>query len=420
MASTGANACGLPVPTRLFPSSPDAPRLVITNGMVVPNYSTRSDYERMYLTGVSQYGQMTAGSFCYIGPQGIVHGTTITVLNASRKYLGKEDMSGTVFVSAGLGGMSGAQAKAALICGAVGVIAEVDFAALRKRHAQGWVQEIVTDMDALVARIRSAREEKKPLSIGFWGNVVDVWERLAEEEELLVDLGSDQTSCHNPFNGGYYPAGVSFDDAKTMMADEPEAFKAKVQASLRRHIAAINKLASRGMKFWDYGNSFLLEASRAGAEVLLPGTEGEEKPTFRYPSYVEDIMGDVFSLGFGPFRWVCCSGLPEDLLITDQIASAVTAELRDDCNPKHASYVRQHYEDNYKWITQAFDHDLVVGSQARILYSDAEVRCVLCVCACVCACVICCLHTRRSHVMWHAYTTTGPPQHGACLQSRGA
>lgn len=352
-------------PHGLFPSNTEAPRLVITNGMVVPNYSTKDEYDRMYAMGVSQYGQMTAGSFCYIGPQGIVHGTTLTVANASRKYLGKESLSGTVFVTAGLGGMSGAQAKAAVICGAIGVVAEVSEAALDKRHAQGWVMEKAADLEDCIARIKSAKADKRAVSIAYHGNVVTLWERLAEETEDLVELGSDQTSCHNPFNGGYYPVQLSFDEANKMMVEDPKQFTELVRESLRRQIIAINTLAARGMKFWDYGNSFLLEASRAGAEVMNADGDG-----FRYPSYVEDIMGDIFSLGFGPFRWVCTSARPEDLALTDELAGKVTKQLGEVADERN----RQQFDDNYLWITQAGEHQLVVGSQARILYSNATGR----------------------------------------------
>ncbi|KAL6054210.1 Urocanate hydratase [Balamuthia mandrillaris] len=355
-------------PMGLFPSSKNSPRVVITNGMVIPNYSSKEEYERMSALGVSMYGQMTAGSYCYIGPQGIVHGTTITLLNASRKYLGTSDMKGKVFVTAGLGGMSGAQAKAAVICGAIGVVAEVDESAIDKRHSQGWVMEKISDLESCLARIKQAREEKKPLSIAFHGNVVDLWERLAAEEELLVDLGSDQTSLHNPYGGGYYPVGFSFEQAQQLMKEDPSAFKQAVQESLRRQVNAINHLTSKGLKFWDYGNSFLLEASRAGADVA--NNDENTSTAFRYPSYVEDIMGDIFSLGFGPFRWVCASGDPTDLQTTDDIAAEVVATLSQNASERS----KQQYEDNHHWIVRAAEHKLVVGSQARILYSDAEGR----------------------------------------------
>jgi urocanate hydratase len=353
-------------PQGLFPSSPEAPRVIITNGMVIPNYSSKDDYERMNAIGVTMYGQMTAGSYCYIGPQGIVHGTTITLLNAGRKYLETSDLHGKVFVTAGLGGMSGAQAKAAVICGAIGVVAEINLAAINKRHEQGWVMEKTDDLDALIHRIKQARAEQKPLSIAYHGNVVDLWERLVKEDEMLVDLGSDQTSLHNPFNGGYYPVGLSFDQANQMMKDDPQKFKELVQESLRRQVSAINSLTARGMKFWDYGNSFLLEAMRAGADIMAD--DGQ----FKYPSYVQDIMGDIFSLGFGPFRWVCTSGNPADLEKTDKIAAQICNSLMQ--RPDIPEWVRKQYADNHLWITNAANHRMVVGSQARILYSDSEGR----------------------------------------------
>ncbi|KAH8045463.1 urocanate hydratase [Aureococcus anophagefferens] len=345
-------------PMGLYPSSRHAPRMVVTNGMVVPNYSSKADYARMYAQGVSIYGQMTAGSYCYIGPQGIVHGTTITVLKAGRKYLGVDDLAGRVYVSSGLGGMSGAQPKAAVITGAVGVIAEVDEAALRKRHAQGWVDEVCDGgADACVARVRAARAARRPLSIGFLGNVVDLWEAFAAAPgELLVDLGSDQTSLHNPLGGGYAPAGLTFDAGRALMVADPPAFKAAVEASLRRHVAAVNALAARGMRFWDYGNSFLLEASRAGAD---------------------DIMGDIFSLGFGPYRWVCSSGDAGDLAKTDAIAAAVLREVAAAARAEGADRVADQCADNLKWIEEAGGHGLVVGSAARILYADCEGRALI-------------------------------------------
>jgi urocanate hydratase len=351
-------------PAGLFPSHREAPRVVITNGMVIWNYSRPVDLDRNYALGVSQYGQMTAGSYCYIGPQGIVHGTTLTLLGASRKYLGKDDLTGVVFVSAGLGGMSGAQPKAAVICGAIGVIAEVDPAAMHKRHAQGWVQEIVESVDACVVRIREARAARRPASIGFLGNVVALWERLAEEKDLLVELGSDQTSLHNPYNGGYYPVQLSFDEAKRVMTEDPARFRTLVQESLLRQIAAIDKLSARGMRFWDYGNSFLLECSRVRPDLQVEGGG------FRYPSYIQDVLGDVFSLGFGPFRWVCASNDPADLRATDLIAAQVMREQLKHANPLSAAQI----EDNLRWIEQAEENRLVVGSQARILYSDASGR----------------------------------------------
>ena len=352
-------------PLGLFPSHREAPRVVVTNGMVVPNYSSREDYERLNALGVSSYGQMTAGSFMYIGPQGIVHGTTITLLNATRRYLQSEgDLAGRLFVSSGLGGMSGAQAKAAVIAGAVGVIAEVDPHAVRKRHQQGWVQEVEDDLDRLLQRIDRALKGREALSIAYLGNIVDLWEKFLAAG-VNVDLGSDQTSLHNPFGGGYFPAGLSMEAAKALMREDHEAFVAAVQGSLRRHVEAVNGLCERGMSFWDYGNAFLLEAGRAGAEVFAPGGR------YRYPSYVEDIMGPVcFDHGFGPFRWVCASGSAEDLRHSDRIAGEVLWELAQQAPPQ----TRQQLLDNHHWITQAETHRLVVGSQARILYADDQGR----------------------------------------------
>lgn len=362
-------------PQGLFPSSPSAPRAVVTNGMVIPNYSSRDMYDKLFALGVTMYGQMTAGSYCYIGPQGIVHGTTIVVLNAGRRHLGVNDLQGKVFVTAGLGGMSGAQAKAAVIAGCIGVVAEVDEAALKKRHEQGWLMEYSSDVDQCVDMIRKARELKKPSSLGYHGNVVDLWERLVQEYkktgDLLVELGSDQTSLHNPFNGGYYPVQVTFEEAKRIMKREPERFKGLVQESLRRQVAAINELTDGGMFFWDYGNAFLLEASRAGADV---NKESAPLGVFRYPSYVQDIMGDIFSLGFGPFRWVCTTGLAADLATTDDIAKKVFREIIAE---GLSADVQAQYEDNLKWIEEAHQHNLVVGSQARILYSDQRGRVAL-------------------------------------------
>eukprot|EP01094_Clydonella_sp_ATCC50884_P025044 TRINITY_DN6431_c0_g1_i6.p1 TRINITY_DN6431_c0_g1~~TRINITY_DN6431_c0_g1_i6.p1 ORF type:complete len:606 (+),score=138.36 TRINITY_DN6431_c0_g1_i6:113-1930(+) len=352
-------------PHGLFPTAPSAPRMIITNGMVIPNYSSKEDFDRMYAMGVSQFGQMTAGSFCYIGPQGIVHGTTLTVLNAGRKYLGSADLSGKVYVTSGLGGMSGAQAKAAVICGAIGVVAEVSEAALSKRHNQGWVTERASDLEDCIARIKSARADKRAVSIAYLGNVVTLWERLVQEPEMIVELGSDQTSLHNPYNGGYYPVQISFDEANEMMVKDPPKFKELVQESLRRHVAAVNALCARGMRFWDYGNSFLLEASRANADVMNSDGDG-----FRYPSYVEDIMGDIFSLGFGPFRWVCTSGEAADLALTDRLAADVTLACSRDASERS----QQQFSDNHLWITKAEEHKMVVGSQARILYSNADGR----------------------------------------------
>ena len=352
-------------PMGLFPSHRDAPRVVVTNGMVVPNYSKPDDWERFNALGVSQYGQMTAGSFMYIGPQGIVHGTTITVMNAGRMIQKeKEGLGGKLFVSSGLGGMSGAQAKAAVIAGAVGVIAEINPAAAKKRHSQGWVDELYDDLDELIPRIRKAKENKEAVSLAFQGNVVDLWERFFEED-MHVEIGSDQTSLHNPFAGGYYPAGLSFEESNKMMATDPDEFRRHVYASLKRQVEAINKLTSKGMYFFDYGNAFLLEASRAGADIL------DEKGEFRYPSYVQDIMGPMcFDYGFGPFRWVCTSSDPEDLRTTDNIA----ADVLDKMSSETPGEIRQQLQDNLRWIRAAEQNKLVVGSQARILYADCEGR----------------------------------------------
>ncbi len=354
-------------PMGLFPSHKEAPRVVVTNGMMIPNYSKPDDWEKYNALGVTQYGQMTAGSYMYIGPQGIVHGTTITVLNALRK-IGKPSGSGALFVTAGLGGMSGAQPKAANIAGCISVTAEVNAKASRKRHAQGWVDELISDLDALVARVREARSGKETVSIAYEGNVVEVWERFAAED-LYIDLGSDQTSLHNPWAGGYYPVGLTYEEANTMMAQEPALFKEKVQESLRRHAAAINKHTARGTYFFDYGNAFLLEASRAGAEVMHPTpTLGRE---FRYPSYVQDILGPMcFDYGFGPFRWVCASDKAEDLAFTDKLATEVLEKMAQNA----PSEIRQQMEDNIRWIRAAGENKMVVGSQARILYADSEGR----------------------------------------------
>ncbi|MBQ9463140.1 MAG: urocanate hydratase [Bacteroidales bacterium] len=361
-------------PLGLFPSHRDAPRVIVTNGMVIPNYSKPDDWERFNALGVSQYGQMTAGSYMYIGPQGIVHGTTITVMNAARKVMAgrfldsgfasaRNDKS-LLFVTAGLGGMSGAQPKAGNIAGVVSVTAEINPLAARKRYEQGWVDELHTDLDELIPRIREALAAGKPVSLAYVGNVVDLWERLADEE-IRVDLGSDQTSLHNPWSGGYYPVGYSLEESKQMMAEDPARFKEAVQASLRRHVAAINRLAARGMYFFDYGNAFLLESSRAGADVLKP--DG----SFRYPSYVQDIMGPMyFDYGFGPFRWVCLSERPEDLALTDELAVQVLSELAAQAPEDIAPQMR----DNIRWIEEAGRNSLVVGSQARILYADCEGR----------------------------------------------
>jgi len=352
-------------PLGLFPSHRNAPRVIVTNGMVIPNYSKPDDWERMNAMGVSQYGQMTAGSYMYIGPQGIVHGTTITVMNAARKRAGANgDTRGMLFVSSGLGGMSGAQPKAGVISGVVSVIAEINPKAAEKRYAQGWVEEMYSSLDELLPRVRRAREVKEAVSIAYVGNIVDLWERLADEG-IDVDLGSDQTSLHNPWAGGYYPVGLSYEESNAMMASDPEAFRERVRESLRRQIAAINRLTARGMYFFDYGNAFLLESSRAGADVLLP--DGR----FRYPSYVQDIMGPMFfDYGFGPFRWVCTSGREEDLALTDRLA----AEVLEDMLREAPAEIRGQLSDNLHWIREAGRNHLVVGSQARILYADCEAR----------------------------------------------
>ena len=358
-------------PLGLFPSHKDAPRVIVTNGMVIPNYSKQDHWEKFNAMGVSQYGQMTAGSYMYIGPQGIVHGTTITVMNAARKKLAakglsgtKENMAGMLFVTAGLGGMSGAQPKAGVISGVVSVIAEINPMAARKRYEQGWVDEIHEDLDELIPRIRKACQDKEVVSLAYQGNVVDLWERLADEG-IEVDLGSDQTSLHNPWAGGYYPVGYSYEESKDMMAREPERFKECVRESLRRHAAAIGRLSAQGMYFFDYGNAFLLEASRAGADVM--GENGK----FRYPSYVQDIMGPLFfDYGFGPFRWVCMSQDPEDLAKTDRIAADVLKKIAAEAPEE----IRGQMNDNIHWIEEAGRNKLVVGSQARILYADCEGR----------------------------------------------
>jgi urocanate hydratase len=354
-------------PLGLFPSSPAAPRLVVSCGMVVPSHGRPADYERLAALGVTSYGQMTAGSFMYIGPQGIVHGTTITLLNAGRKYLGlgpRENLAGRVFVSSGLGGMSGAQAKAARIAGAVGVIAEIDPQALDKRRRQGWLDEVATSLDEVLARIERARKDKHALSLGYLGNVVDLWERLAAGG-VAVELGSDQTSLHDAFGGGYHPVGLGLERSRALLRADPPAFRRAVEESLVRQVAAINRMAERGTAFWDYGNAFLLEASRAGADVR--GPDGR----FRYPSYVEDIMGPLcFDHGFGPFRWVCTSGTPADLAETDRLAAEVLERMAADAPPE----TRGQLLDNLRWIREAGRHDLVVGSQARILYADGPGR----------------------------------------------
>jgi urocanate hydratase len=349
-------------PMGLFPSHKDAPRVIVTNGMMIPNYSKPDDWERFNAMGVTQYGQMTAGSYMYIGPQGIVHGTTITVLNASRKQGGTP--AGKLFITAGLGGMSGAQPKAGNIAGVVSITAEINPSATDKRHSQGWVDEVYSDLDELFAKVNEARANKIARSFAYQGNVVDLWE-YAAEHDIQVDLGSDQTSLHNPFAGGYYPVGYSFEESKQMMAEAPEKFKDAVYASLRRHVAAVNKLTAKGMYFFDYGNAFLLESSRAGADIL--NADGK----FRYPSYVQDIMGPMyFDYGFGPFRWVCTSGKEEDLAITDEIACNVLEEIAKNSPVE----IQQQMHDNIQWIKGARANKLVVGSQARILYADCEGR----------------------------------------------
>lgn len=348
-------------PLGLFPSHKDAPRVVVTNGMVIPNYSKQDDWERDNALGVSQYGQMTAGSYMYIGPQGIVHGTTITVLNAARK-VGGDNMK--LFVTAGLGGMSGAQPKAGNIAGVVSVTAEINPLAANKRYEQGWVDELHDNLDELIPAIRKAVEEKRVVSMAYVGNIVDLWERLAEEN-IRVDLGSDQTSLHNPWAGGYYPVGMSLEESNRMMAEAPEQFKEKVRASLRRQVDAINKLTAKGMYFFDYGNAFLLEASRAGADIL------RKDGKFRYPSYVQDIMGPMFfDYGFGPFRWVCSSCDPKDLEVTDRLATEVLEEMRKTATKDIIGQL----DDNIHWIKEAGKNHLVVGSQARILYADSVGR----------------------------------------------
>lgn len=350
-------------PMGLFPSHKEAPRVVVTNGMVIPNYSKPDDWEKMNALGVSQYGQMTAGSYMYIGPQGIVHGTTITVLNGFRKI--KKNPKGGLFVTSGLGGMSGAQPKAGNISGCVTVCAEVNPKITHIRHSQGWINEVIENIDELVPRVKKALENKEVVSIAYLGNVVDIWERF-DIENIHIDLGSDQTSLHNPWAGGYYPVGISFENANEMMANNPELFKEKVQESLRRHAAAINKHNAKGTYFFDYGNAFLLEASRAGADVMA-----KNGIDFKYSSYVQDIMGPMcFDYGFGPFRWVCASGKPEDLAKTDAIACQVLEEMMKNS----PSEIQQQMADNIQWIKGAQENKLVVGSQARILYADAEGR----------------------------------------------
>ena len=354
-------------PMGLFPSNINAPRVVVTNGMMIPSESTPDNYERLNALGVTQYGQMTAGSYMYIGPQGIVHGTTITLLNAARAHLGisgDSGLGGVTFVTSGLGGMSGAQAKAAVIAGASCIVAESNAHAAHKRHEQGWLSEVTDDIDRAIDRMVEVAEKKEAVSIGFIGNIVDLWERLVERN-VRVDLGSDQTSLHNPFQGGYFPAGFSYDESAAMLSDDPERFADEVRKTLCRHAEAVNALSEQGMYFWDYGNAFLLEAGRAGADVL--NSDG----SFRYPSYVEDIMGPMcFDYGFGPYRWVCCSGKPEDLATTDRIAREVLESMMETAPPE----IMQQMKDNIRWIREAGENNMVVGSQARILYADDEGR----------------------------------------------
>ena len=354
-------------PMGLYPSHKDAPRVVVTNGMVIPNYSQPDDWEKFNALGVSQYGQMTAGSFMYIGPQGIVHGTTITVMNATRKIAkdSQNPFAGKLFLTSGLGGMSGAQPKAGNIAGVISVTAEINPKATHTRHSQGWVDEMITDLDELVIRVNKAKENKEVVSIAYQGNIVDVWEKFAEAN-VFVDLGSDQTSLHNPWAGGYYPVDMTYEASNEMMAKKPDLFKEKIQETLRRHADAVNIHTARGTYFFDYGNAFLLEASRAGADVM-----NEKGTAFKYPSYVQDIMGPMFfDYGFGPFRWVCTSNDPKDLAITDQIASEVLAGIMEH-SPKE---IQGQMADNIQWIKGAQENKLVVGSQARILYADAEGR----------------------------------------------
>ena len=353
-------------PMGLFPSSKEAPRVIVTNGMMIPNYSTQDDWEKYNALGVTQYGQMTAGSYMYIGPQGIVHGTTITVMNAFRKKLSKgERPAGKIFLTAGLGGMSGAQPKAGNIAGCITVCAEVNPSAAQKRHEQGWVDELIDNLDSLVQRVKDAKSSNEVVSLAFIGNIVDIWERFYDED-ILIELGSDQTSLHNPWSGGYYPVGLSFDDANQMIKQDPGQFKLKVQESLRRHADAINKHVAKGTYFFDYGNAFLLEASRAGADIMA-----ENNIDFRYPSYVQDILGPMcFDYGFGPFRWVCTSGTDADLKKSDLLALEVMRSIQENAPEE----IKQQMQDNITWIEQAEQNKLVVGSKARILYADAEGR----------------------------------------------
>ncbi|MCX6283090.1 MAG: urocanate hydratase [Bacteroidetes bacterium] len=350
-------------PMGLFPSHKDAPRVVVSNGMMIPNYSKPDDWERFNALGVTQYGQMTAGSYMYIGPQGIVHGTTITVLNAARRRAAG-DIRGKIFVTSGLGGMSGAQAKASVIAGAIGVVAEVNPRAVSKRHSQGWVDEVYTDLELLIERMLEARSKKQAVSLAYQGNIVDLWEKLVERN-VKIEMGSDQTSLHNPWAGGYYPAGLSIEESNVLMVKDPPKFREEVQKSLRRQVAAINSMSANGMYFWDYGNAFLLEAGRAGADVM------KADGTFIYPSYVQDIMGPLFfDYGFGPFRWVCTSGDPKDLEITDMIAG----DVMEDMAKGAPTEIQLQLRDNIHWIREAGNNRMVVGSQARILYADCEGR----------------------------------------------
>lgn len=353
-------------PMGLFPSSKDAPRVVVTNGMMIPNYSSQDDWEKYNALGVTQYGQMTAGSYMYIGPQGIVHGTTITVLNAGRKISKSgEGLEGKLFVTSGLGGMSGAQPKAGNIAGCISIVAEVNEKAINTRHSQGWVDEVIGEIDDLISRVNKAKNDKEVVSIAYHGNIVEVWEAF-DKEGIYIDLGSDQTSLHNPWAGGYYPIGYTFEEANELMATDPSKFKESVQETLRRHAAAVNAHTAKGTYFFDYGNAFLLEASRAGADIMA-----SDGVSFKYPSYVQDIMGPMcFDYGFGPFRWVCTSGNPEDLQKTDEIAADVLSSIMKEA-PKE---IQQQMDDNIRWIKAAGENKLVVGSQARILYADAEGR----------------------------------------------
>jgi urocanate hydratase len=352
-------------PLGLFPSHTQAPRVVVTNGMMIPNYSKPNDWEKYNALGVTQYGQMTAGSYMYIGPQGIVHGTCITIMNAGRKFVkGRDGLKGKVFVTCGLGGMSGAQPKATVIAGGICVVAEINEKAIHTRHSQGWVDEVFTNLDELAKRLQTARTAQEAISLAYQGNIVDLWEYFVKNN-IQVELGSDQSSLHNPYAGGYYPVGFTLEESNAMMAENPEQFKKEIQSTLRRHAAAVNSLHSKGMYFFDYGNAFLLEASRAGAEII------NEDGTFKYPSYVQDILGPLcFDYGFGPFRWVCTSGKIEDLRASDKIAEEVLIELRKNA----PSEIQQQLDDNIRWIQQAEKNNLVVGSKARILYADANGR----------------------------------------------